>query len=277
LRGVRLAAVLVGIGALAAAPGVTWYFFLRKTAPPASAVAPFSRFGVHSDVTELPMAKLVLAFGLAALLSCGEVPEIRVGGRITYETIEDGFWAIHGDDGTVYDPRALGAEFQKDGLPVFATLVLRPDLLSIHMVGPIVDVVSMQVVPGFAGAWRGTKTYLTSDGAVEASAPGWVFEMRMIAPDALQFVNGPAAYVTGSSTFSVSGYTYPPSYPPGTNGQCVPIINVVINGSGTLAADGSLLLSVNWTHSCGGATSRSVTTYSMTWVAALAPGEFPEL
>ena len=36
LRGVGLALVLVGIGALAAAPGVVWYFFLRAPRPPAA-------------------------------------------------------------------------------------------------------------------------------------------------------------------------------------------------------------------------------------------------
>ncbi len=35
LRGARLAAVLVGIGVLAAAPGVAWYFFVRKPSQPA--------------------------------------------------------------------------------------------------------------------------------------------------------------------------------------------------------------------------------------------------
>jgi len=37
LRGARLAAILVGIGVLAAAPGVVWYFFVRKPAPPVPA------------------------------------------------------------------------------------------------------------------------------------------------------------------------------------------------------------------------------------------------
>src|SRR5205823_3572203 len=50
LRGVRLSLVLVGIGALAAAPGLVWNFFLRDraraqpvaaTATPAIAVLPF--------------------------------------------------------------------------------------------------------------------------------------------------------------------------------------------------------------------------------------------
>src|SRR5437899_767959 len=38
-RGARLAAVLVGIGLLAAAPGVAWYFSARKPSQPAPASA----------------------------------------------------------------------------------------------------------------------------------------------------------------------------------------------------------------------------------------------
>ncbi len=38
LRGARLAAMLFGIGVLAAAPGVVWYLFVRKPAPPAAAI-----------------------------------------------------------------------------------------------------------------------------------------------------------------------------------------------------------------------------------------------
>src|ERR1700682_3936756 len=38
LRGVRLGLVLVGIGVLAAAPGIVWYFIVRGPARPASVV-----------------------------------------------------------------------------------------------------------------------------------------------------------------------------------------------------------------------------------------------
>jgi hypothetical protein len=187
-----------------------------------------------------------------------------------HESIEGGFYSIRGDDGVTYDPINLAAQYQQDGLPVLATLLLRRDMTSAHMVGPIVDIVRIDVVPGFAGAWKGTKTYLTDAGQVLASAPGWPFVIQMTSRDELRFVNGPAARITGDATFAVSSYTYPPSYPPGpSSGICVPVIDTIVDGIGTLAPNGTLSLSLNWTHTCGGTTSRSVTKYSMTWVPSL--------
>jgi len=215
----------------------------------------------------------------STLVACGGgPPQFRVGGRITHETLEGGFWSIRGDDGVTYDPLNLAAQYQKDGLPVLATLVLRPDMGSAHMVGPIVDVVSIEVVPAFAGAWRGRKSYLTTDGQLMGSAEGWPFAIRMTGRNELQFVNGPAAKITDTTTFVVSQYTYPPSYPPGpSSGTCAPIIDSIVGGIGVLERDGTLSLTLNWTHTCGGETSRSVTKYSMTWVPALAASESPQL
>ncbi len=167
------------------------------------------------------MSRLCSMLVASTLVACGGgPPQFRVGGRITHETLEGGFWSIRGDDGVTYDPLNLAAQYQKDGLPVLATLVLRPDMGSAHMVGPIVDVVSIEVVPAFAGAWRGRKSYLTTDGQLMGSAEGWPFAIRMTGP---------------------------------------------------------LSLTLNWTHTCGGETSRSVTKYSMTWVPALAASESPQL
>lgn len=68
------------------------------------------------------------------------------------------------------------------------------------MVGPVVDVLNIEVMPAFAGAWRGRKDYL-ADGKVVAWAD-WVFQIRMTGREALQFVNGPPARITGPSTFA---------------------------------------------------------------------------
>jgi len=103
-----------------------------------------------------------------------------------------------------YDPRNRAVSFQRDGLPVFATLNALPDIASVHMVGPVVDVISIQAVPGFEGAWRGTKSYLATEGTVVATAPNWVFQIRMLAPDSVRFVNGPGARITSPSARVVS-------------------------------------------------------------------------
>jgi hypothetical protein len=214
----------------------------------------------------------------AALVACGGASsnQVNVGGRISYLTLEGGVWTIRADDGVTYEPRSLAVEFKKDNLSVFATLVVRADLGSIHMVGPVVDVLNIEVMPAFAGAWRGRKDYLADDGKVVAWAD-WVFQIRMTGREALKFVNGPPARITGPSTFAVSSFVYPPSYPPGpSGGMCVPITDTITDGAGMLAQDGSLSLALNWTHSCGGQTSRSTTRYSMK-PAALASYEISQL
>jgi len=225
------------------------------------------------------MSRAWSIFAASVFFACGSAPaQFRVGGRITHETLEGGFWSIRGDDGVTYDPLNLAAQYQKDGLPVLATLVLRPDMASVHMVGPIVDVVSIEIVPAFAGAWRGKKSYLTTDGQVMGFGDGWAFAMRMTGLDKLEFVNGPAAKITDNTSFVVSQYTYPPSYPPGpSSGTCAPVVDSILGGVGALERDGTLSLTLNWTHTCGGEASRSVTKYSMTWVPALSASEFPQL
>ena len=223
------------------------------------------------------MTRACSILAASLLLACGGAPaQFQVGGRIVHETLEGGFWAIQGDDGVTYDPRNLGPQYAQEGLPVLATLVLHRDMGSAHMVGPIVDVVSIEVVPGFAGAWRGTKTYLTADGHVAASAGGWPFVIRMTGRDELRFVNGPAAKIAGDGTLVISSYTYRFDLPP-SSAACSPIIDSVVDGTGTLAPDGTLSVTLNWTHFCNGATSRSITKYSMSWIPALAPSEFSQL
>lgn len=226
------------------------------------------------------MSRPCWSLAASLLAACGGASlQQQVVGRISHETLEGGFWAIRGDDGVTYDPVRLDAQYQEQGLPVLATFIPRPDMGSAHMVGPIVDVVAIQVVPGFAGAWRGTKTYLTADGQVLGSSDGWPFAIHMKGRDQLQFVNGPAAKITGNSTFLVSRYTYPPSYPPGPSiGTCAPVVDTIVDGSGEVTADGlALSLTLDWTHACGGVTSRSVTNYRMTWVPALAAYEQSQL
>jgi hypothetical protein len=213
---------------------------------------------------------------LFLVVACGGSPGMQVGGRVTRETIEGGFWSIRGDDGVTYDPRSLPGEVQKDGLAVFATLAVRHDMASTHMVGPVVDVLRIAPVPGFCGAWKGVKSYLNADGSVAGWTPDWVFQIRMTSEDSARFVNGPQAKIT-ADTLTVSPYAYPPAYPPGPQGHCVPIMDAITGGTGTLAADGTLSLTLNWTHSCGGRTASSVTAYSMSPVAALQSYEIPGL
>ena len=61
-------------------------------------------------------------------------------GTMVYETVEGGFYVIHSDDGIVYDPLALPAEFKVDGLRVRFTLRWRQDGASFHGAGYIVEI-----------------------------------------------------------------------------------------------------------------------------------------
>ena len=64
-------------------------------------------------------------------------------GTITHSDIEGGFWAIKGDDGTTYDPRSLPEAVKVEGRRVRYTLKVDRGAAGIHMVGPIVDVISI--------------------------------------------------------------------------------------------------------------------------------------
>ena len=93
-------------------------------------------------------ARLVLS-AVAIIAACATAPTasniVRVTGTVHYYTFEGGFWAVRGDDGTTYDPvGALPTEFQREGLRVRLEAKLRPDLVSFHMAGPIIDIIGIE-------------------------------------------------------------------------------------------------------------------------------------
>ncbi len=65
--------------------------------------------------------------------------EVFGTGTVKHYTTEGGFYAIRGDDGEVYEPMILAREFQVDGLRVRFNGTIRDDVLSFHMVGPIIE------------------------------------------------------------------------------------------------------------------------------------------
>jgi len=66
-----------------------------------------------------------------------------ITGTVKYVTIEGGFFAIVGDDGRKYDPVNLPDDLKKDGLKVQGTARLKEDAISIHMYGPIIEIVNI--------------------------------------------------------------------------------------------------------------------------------------
>jgi len=68
-----------------------------------------------------------------------------VNGTVRYLTLESGFWAVRGDDGVTYDPiNGLAPAFQRENLRVTLVARVRTDMGGIHMVGPIVEILSIQ-------------------------------------------------------------------------------------------------------------------------------------
>jgi hypothetical protein len=65
-------------------------------------------------------------------------------GTVRFVELEGGFYAIEGDDQQSYDPTDLPADFRTEGLRVRFTAKLRPDLASIHMAGPIVEILKIE-------------------------------------------------------------------------------------------------------------------------------------
>jgi hypothetical protein len=64
---------------------------------------------------------------------------IRIVGVVRHLDVEGGVYVIRGMDGVSYDPTNLPQAFQKDGLPVEADARRQDDMMSIHQVGPIVE------------------------------------------------------------------------------------------------------------------------------------------
>ncbi len=64
---------------------------------------------------------------------------IRIVGVVKHLSLEGGVFTIQGEDGVTYNPTNLPAEFQKDGLRIEAEGRRRDDMMSIQMVGPMVQ------------------------------------------------------------------------------------------------------------------------------------------
>lgn len=69
---------------------------------------------------------------------------ISTKGTIKFLNIEGGFYGIIGEDGTRYKPCKLIQEFQKDGLRVYFEAKKIRALVSIHMWGINVKIISIK-------------------------------------------------------------------------------------------------------------------------------------
>jgi hypothetical protein len=101
----------------------------------------------------MPAVRIFVITALICTFACAsptapQVPPgaIHVNGTVLYFTLEGGFWAVRGDDGVTYDPmNGLASEFQRENMRVTLVAKVRTDMGGIHMVGPIVEVLSIQM------------------------------------------------------------------------------------------------------------------------------------
>jgi hypothetical protein len=103
------------------------------------------------------MRLLLVLLAAGMLATCAATPvtpdqlppgAVRIAGTVSRMEIEGGFWTIRGDDGVVYDPvRGLTPEFQVNGLRVSAVIRVRTDMAGTHMVGPLIEVITIARLP----------------------------------------------------------------------------------------------------------------------------------
>lgn len=91
---------------------------------------------------------LLAAMLLVAIPACDEAlrPDVvRVAGTVRHYDFEGGFWAVRSDDGTTYDPAGgLPLDFRQEGIRVFLHARVRPDFVTFHWVGPVVELISLR-------------------------------------------------------------------------------------------------------------------------------------
>lgn len=68
---------------------------------------------------------------------------VALQGTIAKKDLEGGFFAIDGDDGKTYEPINLPEAFRRNGMRVKATVRIRNDVGSIHMMGDMVEIVDI--------------------------------------------------------------------------------------------------------------------------------------
>ena len=71
-------------------------------------------------------------------------PTMRLDGTVRHLDVEGGVWVIRDAKGTNYEPTNLPETFRTEGMSVEAEGHRRDDLASIHMVGPLIDLVRIR-------------------------------------------------------------------------------------------------------------------------------------
>jgi hypothetical protein len=76
--------------------------------------------------------------------AAGSGPIIQIKGTVHHLDLEGGLYVIRDAEGTTFNPANLPEAFRVDGMAIEADAQRREDLVSIGMVGPIVDLVRIR-------------------------------------------------------------------------------------------------------------------------------------
>ena len=89
---------------------------------------------------------LVLVASIMSLTSCAGTGKDIVSGTgiVKFINLGGGFYGITGGDGKNYEPINLSQEFQEDGLRVSFEAKIRKDIVSIHMWGILVELITIE-------------------------------------------------------------------------------------------------------------------------------------
>ena len=74
--------------------------------------------------------------------------EMTIEGVVTKVPVEGGCWVIKTSDGTQYEPTVLVEDLRVEGERVRAVVVARPNMTSVCMVGPMVEIVRIERMAG---------------------------------------------------------------------------------------------------------------------------------
>jgi hypothetical protein len=89
-------------------------------------------------------AQLTACGSRSPIAPIGPANPISISGTVQFFDLEGGFWAIKGDDGIIYDPKDPWPDrYRIQNLCVGILARVRTDLASVHMVGPVVEIVEI--------------------------------------------------------------------------------------------------------------------------------------
>lgn len=137
---------------------------------------------------------IIFMFGISFNANCQD--EITVTGTVKYLSFEGGFFGIAGDDGKNYEPRNLIEEFQKDGLKVRVTGIIRTDIMSYRQWGEILDITEIEI------ASSDSPIFEAYEWGVMAGCYGKPEFFNTSRPEQIMYVKLPVIYIHSKEEFS---------------------------------------------------------------------------